>query len=307
MTTASATAPAVWERGRFDGARGSRGVLFGRMYEDPQIELRAFSPGGRIFCIASAGCSAMALAPRHEVVAVDVNAAQLAYAESRAAGGPTRAGAAERLVSIGHAVAPLVGWSRERVAEFLALDEPLAQIAYWRAGLATRRFGFALDALLSTWVLHAVYASPLVASLPARFGALLRDRMQRCFARHPNAANPYARMLLAGELADAAPPPEARTIRFVHDDAAAYLERAPAGGFDGFSLSNVLDGATPAYRSRLLAAVRRAAAPGAVVVLRSFAEPTASTESDLAADDRSMLWGSIVARDVARLATPSRS
>ena len=45
------------------------------------IELDAFRPGGRILCIASAGCTAMKLAPDHEVVAVDINPIQLAYAE----------------------------------------------------------------------------------------------------------------------------------------------------------------------------------------------------------------------------------
>ena len=57
---ASATA---WEAGRLDAGRGPPRVLFGRMYEDPEIEHAAFAPGGRVFCIASAGCTAMRLAP----------------------------------------------------------------------------------------------------------------------------------------------------------------------------------------------------------------------------------------------------
>ena len=90
-----------WEAGRFDAKHGARKILFGRMYEDSAIEEAAFREGGRIFCIASAGCMAMKLAPRHEVIAVDVNPVQIAYAERRAAGGPMQIGSAERVVGIG--------------------------------------------------------------------------------------------------------------------------------------------------------------------------------------------------------------
>ena len=53
----------VWTHGRFDARGGPGKVLFGRMYEDASIEAGAFPPGGRVFCIASAGCTAMRLAP----------------------------------------------------------------------------------------------------------------------------------------------------------------------------------------------------------------------------------------------------
>jgi hypothetical protein len=47
--------------------------------------------------------------------------------------------------------------------------------------------------------------------------------------------------------------------------------------------------------------VRRAAAPGATVVLRSFAEPTHATPYDGATRDRSVLWGVVDVRPVAEL------
>ena len=72
----------AWQNGRFRAGRaGPRKLLFGCMYEDAEIELRAFQPGGRIFCIASAGCTAMRLAAHHTVVAVDINPVQLAYVQ----------------------------------------------------------------------------------------------------------------------------------------------------------------------------------------------------------------------------------
>jgi S-adenosylmethionine:diacylglycerol 3-amino-3-carboxypropyl transferase len=298
---ARADAPvAAWQRGRLDARRGPRRILFGRMYEDPAIEEAALRPGGRVFCIASAGCTALALARTREVVAIDLNPAQLEYAATRLAGGPAVAGVAERVMDAARALAPLVGWTPARVRDFLALDDVAAQRAAWRR-LDTRRFALALDVLFSPTALRAVYASPLLRGLPPRLGAVMRARLARGFARHPNCANPYARALLAGELPAPAASPRTGAIELVLGDAADWLERAPAGGFDGFTLSNILDGATAAYRARLAAAVRRAAAPGAVAVVRSFGEPAGPSTTNRAADDRAMLWGVVDVRAAADL------
>ena len=294
-------AETAWERGRFDARDGPGKVLFGRMYEDASIELDAFRPGGRVLCIASAGCTAMALAPHHEVVAVDINPVQLAYAERRFAGDRGARGAAERVMAFGRSFAPLAGWWPSRVRAFLDLEDPAEQSGYWRRYLDTARFRAALDGLLSLTALRAVYASSFLDFLPPRLGSVMRGRMERCFARHPNRANPYARALLLGELSITPPPPETSDIRLVHADAAAFLEREPAGSFDGFALSNILDGVDAAYSRRLVAAVKRAAAPEAVVVLRSFREPSAALATNRAAEDRAMLWGIVDARPAATL------
>jgi hypothetical protein len=291
----------AWEHGRFDARGGPGKVLFGRMYEDAAIESGAFRPGGRVFCIASAGCTAMALAPRHEVVAVDINPVQLAYAERRFAGDAGVRGSAEQVMAFGRSFGPLAGWWPSRLRAFLGLDDPAEQIAYWRRHLDTRRFRAAIDGLLSLTALRAVYASPFLDFLPRHLGAVMRGRMERCFARHANRTNPYARALLLGELSAAPPPPEAKDIRLVQADAAACLEREPAGSFDGFALSNILDGAEASYEQRLFAAVRRAAAPDAVVVLRSFREPASLLPTNRAADDRAMLWGIVDVRPATTL------
>ena len=294
-------AETAWEAGRFDARRGPSELLFGRMHEDSSIEARAFRPGGRIFCIASAGCTAMELSRHHEVVAVDVNAVQIAYARSRFSGGRASRGAAERLMGYARALGPAVGWRRSRLREFLDLDDPSAQLAFWRAHLDTWRFRRAMDLLLSRPVLGLVYAKPFLRCLPRHFGRVLRGRMERCFGAHSNRRNPYARALLLGELAQAPPPPEATRIRLLHSDAAAFLEREPSGTFDGFALSNVLDAASEDYRRRLSAAVRRAAAPEAVVVVRSFSEPSDATGANFAAGDRSILWGIVEVKPAAAL------
>jgi S-adenosylmethionine:diacylglycerol 3-amino-3-carboxypropyl transferase len=281
----------VWKRGRFDERSGPGRLLFGRMYEDASIELAAFRPGGRVLCVASAGCTALALAPRHEVIAVDINPVQLAYAERRFAGQRCERGAAEHLMGFGRRLAPLVGWWPSRLHAFLNLHDPAEQSAYWRRYLDTARFRAAFDALLSLTALRRVYAAPFLECLPSRLGAVMRARMERCFRLHSNDTNPYARALLLGELSDDAPAAQARNIRLVHADAAGLLEREPAGSIDGFALSNILDGASQTYRRRLIAAVKRAAAPDAAVVLRSFGEAPTTLATNRAESDRAMLWG----------------
>ena len=86
----------------------------------------------------------------------------------------------------------------------------------------------------------------------------------------------------------------------MHADAAAFLEGEPAGSFAGFALSNILDGANAEYERRLIAAVKRAAAKDAVVVLRSFREAPMEIPTNRAADDRAMLWGIVDVRPAAQ-------
>jgi len=168
----------------------------------------------------------------------------------------------------------------------------IASAGSWRARLDTRRFRAGLGLLLNPLSLKLAYASPLVGALPSTFGRLVRSRLERGFARHSNRRNPYARFLLLGE-AEQPDPRRGIDLGLACADAAAYLERCPPASFDGFALSNILDGASASYHERLLTAVRRAAAPGAALVRRSFGEPASGDEERWAARDRSLLWGSI--------------
>ncbi len=201
------SAATPWEAGRFDTRAGPRKVLFGQMYEDVGIERAAFAPGARVFCIASAGDTAMALSLAHAVTAIDINPLQLDYARERIAGAPAVTGAAEGIMGLGRRAMALFGWRRTVVERFLALDDVDVQREYWRAHLDTLGFRLATDALLSVSGLKAVYGSPFLAILPAHFGRVMRGRLARCFAAFPNRANHYARALLLGE----PPPPSAPT------------------------------------------------------------------------------------------------
>jgi S-adenosylmethionine:diacylglycerol 3-amino-3-carboxypropyl transferase len=264
------------------------------MHEDWTIETEVFAPGTRVFSIASAGCTAMALAAHgYEVVAVDVNPAQVAYVRERLAGGPPREGEADRRLSRARGLQHLVGWTG--LLPFLEMERPEDQLGFWDARLDTRRLRLLLDLVFSAPVLAVGYRSEFRRAIPSGFGRELRRRLRRGFGRHPNRANPYAwRLMLGREPAGAAAlavPPGAVTVACA--DAAEYLEKAPAGAFAGFTLSNILDSAGERAAARLRAAVRRAASAEATVVLRSFASAADAASEQWAARDRAFLWGSV--------------
>ncbi len=278
-----------WRQGFFKAQ--ARQLGFGQTYEDSTIELEAFGPRSRVFCIAGAGYTARALAAAgHQVTAVDINPVQLSYARSRAAGGPLRRGIAERVLALGRNLAKLAGWSRGTVQDFLNLSDTSEQVEYWDRRLDTQAWRSVVDLLLAPRLLGICYASPFVESLPQDFGLRLRLRLRRTWATHSNRSNPYAAPLLLGR-----PPVEPNApkspIQFVCADAADFLQSCPPAAFDGFSLSNIGDGVSPDYLRRLRIAMNHAATPDAIVVARSFAEPGPSIGANWAQLDRSLLWG----------------
>lgn len=299
MQSRSERSLSPWRRGPFRVQ--SKQVTFGQNYEDSRIELRAFRRKIRVFSIAGAGDTARTLAAAgHRVTAVDIDPRQIAYAKSRADGEPSRTGTVERVLALGRGLAVLVGWSREKLEEFLNLTDCAQQIEYWDRHLDTLIWRATVDALLSPSVLSLCYAGPFVASLPDEFGRQIRRRLRRCWASHPNRSNPYAAALLLGKpLTD--PDPPVNSIEFVCADAAGFLESAPRSSFEAFALSNIGDGAPPEYLHRLRCAIQHAAAPDAIVVSRTFAEPASDTAENCAALDRSMLWGVVDVRPVAML------
>jgi S-adenosylmethionine:diacylglycerol 3-amino-3-carboxypropyl transferase len=263
------------------------------MFEDAAIELNVFAPASRVFCIGSAGCTAFALAAAgHKVCAVDVNSAQTAYMSARMAGGGYRRGAADRLIAFGRSLI----WAHARLAEFMDMDDIATQQEYWRRRLDTKRFRWALKTLLNPATLRIAFSAQLVGSLPARMDELLRGRLESCWARFPNRANPYARALFLGEAPDE-PRFAPQRLELHTAEAAAFLEQQPPGSFDGFTLSNILDATSEDFRERLLAAVKRTATPASMVVLRSFRDYTRESRPlgglNRACEDRSMLWGTV--------------
>lgn len=278
-----------WQGGPFRAQRD--GLIFGKMYEDSRIELRAFKSQSHVFCIASAGCTARALAAAgHHVTAVDINAVQLSYASSRAAGAPPEKGMADRVMALGRLLALVAGWTRTRLNAFLTMSDTAQQLAYWDSELDTAISRSLVDTLLAPQFLRLCYADPFIGAVPKNFGLSLRQRLRLGWAHHSNRNNPYAASLLLG-----APPVDpgvpSSPIDFICADAAEYLESCPRSQFDGFTLSNIGDGADQNYLRRLRSAIRHAGAPGAIVITRSFSDPNSGTGPNHAAEDRSLLWG----------------
>jgi S-adenosylmethionine:diacylglycerol 3-amino-3-carboxypropyl transferase len=249
-----------------------------------------------VFAIASAGCTPLALAARGmTVTAVDVNPAQVTYVRARLAGAPRSAGVIERKIARLRRALRWLGPREADLRAFLALDDPAEQQRVFRERIGRPPLRAILRAALHPLTLRAVYAPAFLRALPARFDQILFQRLERGFATHPNRTNPFAwRLLLGSEppgVAPGAPPPAG--VQVLEADAVAYLEQAPPASFDAFTLSNILDATGADYRRRLVAAVTRAAAPGAIAVWRSFGEPRSDDARRLAARDRALLWGSI--------------
>ena len=262
-----------------DSRWASGRLNFGRMFEDAEIELGVFAPGARVFCVASAGCTAFALAEHGcDVTAVDVNPAQTAYVRARLAGAPSRPGLADKMLARFRRLG-----SSDTLRAFCELDDPHEQVAFWDERLDSARFRLAFAA--------ALRPAALAAALPPRLDVLVRGRLRRGFAAYRNRSNPYLRGLLLGELPP--PPPRGLAVRVETADAAEFLERCMPASFDGFTFSNVLDGADHAFAGRLREAAARAAAPGAIAVLRTLAEPESPDELEHARRDRAPLWGAI--------------
>jgi S-adenosylmethionine:diacylglycerol 3-amino-3-carboxypropyl transferase len=271
--------------------------MFGWTHEDSAIECAAFARRERAFCIAGGGCTALRLSSMgHRVTAVDINPAQVEYMRERSSGFPMREGRIERLMRRGRSGFPAIGWTRDRVREFLNFNDCAAQMEHWKRALDNRRWRFALSTLLSPWLLRLLYAEPLLRALPPNFGAILRRRLERGFAAHANRDNPYAWRMLTGDAAFEADP-GSHAMRLVCADAAEFLESSREGSFDAFALSNIGDGAGPQYVARLRKAIARAAAPGAMVVARSFREPV-SRRRNRSVEDRSLIWGTVDVRPV---------
>jgi len=285
-----------WQRGRLGVMRGRPKLLFGQMYEDAAVELAVFPQSGRVFAIASAGTTSMALSRRGlDVTAVDINPAQIEYVRGRLGGAPIKQGTADRLFAIGRRFLPILGLSRTRLRKFLELDDAARQTEYWHRQLDTARFRLGLRLLINPVMLRTVYDRTFLKVVPPRFDRVMRRRLERCFSIHPNRTNPYAWRLLLGVDRPGEHPIAgvAERIELIQGDAATYLERCGKQSFDGFTLSNILDGTEQAYGERLMAAVRQSARPGALAVLRSFAEPAPGTATEWAERDRSMLWGTV--------------
>ncbi|SDR99867.1 class I SAM-dependent methyltransferase [Microlunatus soli] len=307
-----------WRPARRFGPVGRSAILFGVSYEDERVESDAFGPPGEVCVIGASGETAAACAAAgHRVTAVDINPSQLDYARNRLAGGPIRIGLAERVMRVGRALLRVAApaWRMSELGPRLASAGPEQAADYWQRSLDTTALSRLLGGTIrpAGAVLRTIRPAAR-ATFPASFDAVIRQRIGEGLARHGMVGNRFAWRLLAGCEDRNWSLPSARTlpavapsaggpaeIVWVRADIGRHLETVPAGRYDGLSLSNVLDGADPDYRRRLLAAAHRAVRPGGTIVLRSFAPLSAAatlhagpfTALDASAADASLIWGTV--------------
>lgn len=279
---------------RGDGER----ILFGVSYEDERIELDAFADARRVCVVATSGevvaaCAAAGL----EVVAVDFNPAQLAYARERVAGGPTRRGSAQLVMDTLRqgltAVAP--AWRPRHLISHLLHDDGPAARQYWDEALDSRAFRAVVKASLQPGLRLGVLARPeLFGFLPPRFHRVIRERIADGLERHGMAGNRFAWRLLAGRELPGWHLPEVdqEAITWQLADVADHLESVPEGSYDGVSLSNVVDGVPRHFGRRLLTAARRAVRRGGPIVWRTFSDPGLPGPGR-AAEESAMVWGQV--------------
>jgi hypothetical protein len=275
------------------------------MLEDAAVEMGAFRPGGRVFTIASAGCTAIALARRGDrVTAVDVHPGQIEYVRRRIAGEAVPPGRLDLWLREGRRLLDRGVWDPGDVRSFLRMVDVGAQARFWAGRLDTPKFRAVVRAAVGRPRAAGDRAGFPFGWAPDRFWAHVLRRLETCISEHPNRWNPYLWWLLAGEDAPGTRnvrPTSGRSIALHVAEACQWLEAHPAARFDGFALSNVLDGASTTYRRRLFDAIRRRADPGAVVVSRSLDVARNPCAAWHAARDRSGIWGSVVIVSVSRL------
>ena len=164
-----------WDAGRLGRAKGPYRLLFGHMHEDAEIERAAFLSKPRVFCIASAGCTAARLCDDHEVIACDINPVQLAYAERRLQGAAAELGDAERAMAFARTFMPLVGWRASVIRAFLALSDATEQVAFWRTHLDTGRFRASFE------LAHVAYR--LAGRVRAAVSFILTPEVRQCASK----------------------------------------------------------------------------------------------------------------------------
>lgn len=274
-------------------------LLFGWGYEDEAIEISQFPSRGRMLVAAGTGEVAAALAATGcDVVAVDANELQLAYARRRVAGGEFEAGSAERIMDVGRRLlrSSSPAWSRKRLRAFLAERNPERATEHWRTKLNSKQFRSILKATLGpASAMTALVQRDFGRTIGSGFADRVIDRLRARIGLVPPSENRFAwRLLLGEELPTWQYPARMRgTIQWRSTDMLTALQQSDAGSFDGISLSNLGDGADPRFVEDLKGAARRAAAPGAPIILRSFASMDDERALQLAARDRAMVWGSI--------------
>jgi hypothetical protein len=290
--TSTDTSETPWAKGRFGLGRRAR-VLFGAMYEDPSIDLQAVEGRANVLCICSAADTAKFLANNgHNVTAVDINPAQVAYAKQRLAGRPYQRGLAEVLMAIGRTVLRPVGWSRRELTRFCTATDIEVQRQQWHQ-LTHGARGLGFRVLLSPSRLRLGYKREFVDVAGKGFADRVFAIVDRSLVHVPNADNPYASLLFLGQPLPDVPLNSDAQLTVLCADVVKHLLSVPEHHYDAVTLSNILDGASQSFHDELRRALQHGAKPDAPVVLRTFKAVSDEAATIRASNDRSLIWSAI--------------
>lgn len=286
----------VWQKGRLLGS-GDPSVIFGFQHEDSSIEAAWLpSPGsGRALCIASGGETAFSLlaAGASEVVAVDVNGAQLRLIEAKVSA-----------LTNGH-----LDWLTEDASPVLSEgDLSVEARSFWERRVDSLRRGLCFSGLVERrtfhlgpllrwfaghpsgwrwktgwWLLRLAistgYAAGFRRSLPEGWAARLEERVKRAIMedrKDPLWVAEHGLGFGSGELpvysndSTATLKDRLSGLRLVESDLAGYLRDHPEESWDLIALSNIGDTMGDSERQELLRLVVERLVPGGIVVMRSI-------------------------------------
>ena len=193
---------------------------------------------------------------------------------------------------------------RRTVRALLRARDVEEQRRIWESRANCWRFRALFGLALNPLVLRAFYGAALREGLPLDLGARVRANLERTLVKLPISSNPYIASLLRGRLPTQAgnwpvalrPESFAAIDARLDDltlscaDAASWLDAQTAGSIDFFGLSNVVEAIAPASGQRLLQSVQRAAAPGALICMRTITSNRAAGVAGLAPDARLNKW-----------------
>ncbi len=343
-----------WRSGSLRGGEAKPRVLFGSVFEDAKVELRAWQMRldelkhakrePRAFCIASGGDTlfSLLLPGVGRVDGVDINPAQIWLCELKVVARQTLSAREFAAATAGdarpfyprlraqlsdkarnfwddnreslsnglngcgfvdgvlHHASRGLRWliGRRAVRALLRAQSVEAQREVWRTLANRRRFNALFATALNPLVLRAFYGAALREGLPLDLGAHVQHNIERTLLQLPISSNPYIVSLLRGRLArepenwpialrpDSFAPINARldNLTLTCADATSWLNAQDENSIDFFGLSNVVEAIESASAAALLRAVARAAAPGALVCVRTITGVSAAPVEGLTLD-----------------------
>ena len=137
----------------------------------------------------------------------------------------------------------------------------------------------------------------------ATFAPLIRQRLRVGFQIHPNATNPYMSAVLSGKRIQNEIPKPVHALSLIHADAAEYLDSCAPGSFDGFTLSNIVDGTNRLYRQILVDSVKRAGTKDATIVFRNFYKYELHSQNNFNLSDRTLIWDTVFVGKTSEMTT----